>query len=220
MAGAALSGDGCSRDARGSRSDPRAAASWAWWLMRIDQRLTKAADFAAVWRRGRRRSDALLVLIARRNGLSVARFGFSVGKRVGKAVVRNLVKRRIREAARAAPIRAGWDVVISARSGAASKPITTGSIAPLRPSCGGRACWTTPPRTAPRSQTAIDAATRARSRTPLPVEPLPVAGGVLPSHSLLLQLHARGHLAARPAGGRLAQPQTPGPMQAIGYERI
>ncbi len=87
--------------------------------MRIDQRLTKAADFAAVWRRGRRRSDALLVLIARRNGLSVARFGFSVGKRVGKAVVRNLVKRRIREAARAAPIRAGWDVVISARSGAA-----------------------------------------------------------------------------------------------------
>ena len=88
--------------------------------MSSDQRLTRAADFAAVRRRGRRRSDALLVLIARRNGLSVTRFGFPVGKRVGKAVVRNLVRRRIKEAARLAPVRSGWDVVVSARSRAAS----------------------------------------------------------------------------------------------------
>ncbi len=88
--------------------------------MHTDQRLTKAADFAAVRRQGRRRSDALLVLIARRNGLSVARFGFAVGKRVGKAVVRNLVRRRIKEAARLAPVRSGWDVVVVARSRAAT----------------------------------------------------------------------------------------------------
>ena len=88
--------------------------------MRKDQRLTKATDFAAARREGKSWSDNLLVLMARRNDLDVARFGFSVGRRVGKAVVRNAVRRRIREAARLTPVRNGWDLVFVARRDAAS----------------------------------------------------------------------------------------------------
>jgi len=88
--------------------------------MHKDQRLTKAKDFAAARREGESWSDNLLVLIVRQNGLDVARFGFSVGKRVGNAVVRNKVRRRVREAARLTPVRSGWDLVFVARRGAAS----------------------------------------------------------------------------------------------------
>ncbi len=52
------------------------------------------------------------------NGLSISRCGFSVGKRVGKAVVRNKVKRRLREIVRLTPIHPGWDIVLIARQAA------------------------------------------------------------------------------------------------------
>ncbi len=88
--------------------------------MRKEQRLRKAKDFAAVRREGRSWSDRLLVLVARPNDLDVTRFGISVGKRVGKAVVRNKVKRRLREAARLTKVRNGWDLVLIARKDASS----------------------------------------------------------------------------------------------------
>ncbi len=43
-----------------------------------------------------------------------------VGRRVGKAVVRNRVRRRLREILRQLPLAPGQDVVVSARPGAAS----------------------------------------------------------------------------------------------------
>lgn len=51
----------------------------------------------------------------------VSRVGFSVSKRVGGAVVRNLVKRRLREAVRRLLPRVapGWDLVITPRAAAA-----------------------------------------------------------------------------------------------------
>jgi len=88
--------------------------------MQSYRRLTRPQDFASVRREGKSWSNRLLVLIARSNGGDVSRFGFSVGRRVGNAVVRNKIKRRLREAARLIGIQAGWDFVIIARRDASS----------------------------------------------------------------------------------------------------
>lgn len=88
--------------------------------MQKEQRLRKSKDFSTVWREGRSWSDRLLVLVARPNALENTRFGFSVSKKLGKAVVRNKVKRRLREAARLNKVQKGWDLVILARKDASS----------------------------------------------------------------------------------------------------
>lgn len=53
------------------------------------------------------------------NELELTRYGFAVGRRIGKAVVRNRIKRRLREILRQAPLQKGWDIVIIARIPAA-----------------------------------------------------------------------------------------------------
>lgn len=87
--------------------------------VRREQRLRRDSEFEAVRRRGKGWSAALLVLRALANGLPCSRFGYVVSRRVGNAVVRNRVRRRIREVVRQAPVREGWDLVFIARSGAA-----------------------------------------------------------------------------------------------------
>jgi ribonuclease P protein component len=59
-------------------------------------------------------------LVALPNELGVSRFGFTVGRRVGNAVARNKVKRRLREVARHSDVADGWDLVVLARKDAAS----------------------------------------------------------------------------------------------------
>lgn len=88
--------------------------------MQRDLRLTERKQFSFVQREGRGWSDRLLVLKAVPNGLEHSRFGFSVGRRVGTAVVRNRVKRRLRAVVSHAPVVKGWDIVFIARDAAAS----------------------------------------------------------------------------------------------------
>lgn len=60
-------------------------------------------------------------------GIAAPRIGFSVSKRVGDAVRRNQVKRRLREAARRQlwNVAPGWDMIVVARPEAASATYTT-----------------------------------------------------------------------------------------------
>ena len=62
--------------------------------------------------------NAFLVLYARRNRSQENRVGITVGKKLGKAHVRNRVRRRLREVYRLNEERftPGWDIVVVARS--------------------------------------------------------------------------------------------------------
>ncbi len=79
--------------------------------------LSRPADFAALQSDGTTRSHPLLVVRIHRTGLEETRFGLSTGRRLGGAVVRNRVRRRLREALRvmAPSFQPGWDVLIIAR---------------------------------------------------------------------------------------------------------
>lgn len=81
-------------------------------------RLAYRGQFQRVRSQGRSWSHPLLVLLAVENDLPYSRVGFLVSKRIGKAVVRNRVKRLMREAMRLRlyEIASGWDIVLIARS--------------------------------------------------------------------------------------------------------
>ena len=64
--------------------------------------------------------DNLVVVKVLPNELEFSRYGFSVAKEVGKSVVRNRVRRLLREIARITIVKPGWDIVFIARPGAAS----------------------------------------------------------------------------------------------------
>lgn len=79
-----------------------------------DWRLVRRAEYEAVYRGGRRRSNQTFVIFVRPNGLARDRFGMSVKKALGNAVLRNRIRRRIREILRLHrdEMPAGWDIVI------------------------------------------------------------------------------------------------------------
>lgn len=83
-------------------------------------RLTRSSDFVRVRRFGRSAGTPLAVLYVLPSRSPDLRVGFSVSKRVGKATVRNRVKRLMREAVRhrLRSIRVGQDLVFIARPAA------------------------------------------------------------------------------------------------------
>jgi ribonuclease P protein component len=79
--------------------------------------LSRPGDFARLAERGVLKTHPLLVGRFVRTDLDQVRFGLATGKRLGGAVVRNRVRRRIREELRAMTpsFQPGWDVLIIAR---------------------------------------------------------------------------------------------------------
>ncbi len=85
--------------------------------MQRSLRLTGDKQFARIRGQGSSVANRFLVIRYLPNGLDHSRFGFMVSRRIGNAVVRNKVKRRLREAVRHSPVKAGWDAVFIARRG-------------------------------------------------------------------------------------------------------
>ena len=88
-------------------------------MLSRERRLTRKADFDAVIAAGRRWVSPFLNLRTFPNGLEFYRFGFSVSKAVGNAVVRNRVTRRLRAVVQTTEVASGFDVVVSARPSSA-----------------------------------------------------------------------------------------------------
>ena len=85
--------------------------------MKRRYRIRKNERFQTIRRTGRSFADRHLVLCFLPNELGYSRFGFSVSARIGNAVERNRIKRRLREAIRLKQgmIEPGWDLVFIAR---------------------------------------------------------------------------------------------------------
>jgi ribonuclease P protein component len=79
--------------------------------------LSRPQDFAAIQGAGTTKAHPLFTARFLRTDLPTTRFGLSTGRRLGGAVVRNRVRRRLREALRvmAPSFQPGWDVLIIAR---------------------------------------------------------------------------------------------------------
>ena len=96
-------------------------------MLPAEQRLRENRDFRLIYARGRSHADSLAVIyVMRRNGDHVnaapgRRIGFVVSKKLGDAVVRNRIKRRMREALRLRlpDLREGpFDIIFVGRTGA------------------------------------------------------------------------------------------------------
>ena len=89
------------------------------------ERLKQRADFLAAAGGGRAPSAAFVLQARNRNDRGPARFGFTVSRKVGNAVERNRVRRRLRELVRlsaADRARTGHDYVLIGRRAALDLP--------------------------------------------------------------------------------------------------
>jgi ribonuclease P protein component len=84
--------------------------------MKREERITKPDQYTEIYNKGSSYVDYYLVLKLMPNQLKISRYGISVSKRIGNAVVRNRVKRLLREILRVTPLNPGWDIILIARS--------------------------------------------------------------------------------------------------------
>ena len=89
-----------------------------------EARLVRKSEYDAVYSTGKRRSNAHFTVFLRANELPLSRFGFSIKKALGGAVVRNRMRRRLREIVRVhrEEIPAGWDIVVHPKGSVATAP--------------------------------------------------------------------------------------------------
>jgi len=87
-----------------------------------------------VYSEGRRKSSREFTVFLRPNRLELSRFGWSVKKAVGNAVLRNRIRRRLREILRLhrREIAPGWDVVIHPRSSVAQASFSAVTVELLK----------------------------------------------------------------------------------------
>ncbi|SCI28863.1 MULTISPECIES: ribonuclease P protein component [unclassified Romboutsia] len=82
------------------------------------QGLKKDSDFRKVYKHGKSFANRYLVMYILKNKSENSRIGISVSKKVGKAIVRNKVRRRIKESYRLnidENVKSGYDIVFIAR---------------------------------------------------------------------------------------------------------
>ena len=105
----------------GSVPDPSPAPQKPDQTLPRRSRLRRTNDFSRVERQGTRASGAFVTAIARAGG---GRVGFTVSKKVGNAVARNWVKRRLRDIARRnKETWRGKDLILVAKPEAAGKTL-------------------------------------------------------------------------------------------------
>lgn len=76
-------------------------------------RLKKNMEFKKVYAQGKNYWNRNLILYVRKNGLDETRAGFTVSKKIGKAITRNKIRRRMKEIYRLnlKEIKPGYDLV-------------------------------------------------------------------------------------------------------------
>ena len=85
--------------------------------MEYSQSLKKNHEFRRLYAKGRSAVSPVLVLYCKKNGQGVNRIGITVGGKVGNAVKRNLIRRRLKECYRVNETRfaVGYDLIFVAR---------------------------------------------------------------------------------------------------------
>ena len=89
--------------------------------------LKRNKQFRQVYRKGKSVACREMVLIYAKNRSDMVHVGFSVGKKLGNSVVRNRVKRRLREAFRPnlPLLLPGFDLIVIARDAARDAPFSS-----------------------------------------------------------------------------------------------
>ena len=92
--------------------------------MKVRYTLKKNSDFRRLYAKGKSAVNPFLVVYCRRNREGVNRLGYTVSAKLGHAVVRNRVRRRLREIYRlnAPSLCQGFDLVVVARGRAVGCP--------------------------------------------------------------------------------------------------
>jgi ribonuclease P protein component len=110
--------------AKNSRSVPRGSCTISGFPKRV--RLLRSKDFRRVYDQGTRHSGPFFAAFCfRESQPDGPRIGFTVPRAIGKAVVRNRIRRRVREAVRCHLDRLNpqWSIVINPRRKALDAPV-------------------------------------------------------------------------------------------------